>query len=138
MRADAEQHADEDKSKRENVEVRNQLDGISYQLEKMVEENKEKIPEDEQKEAAELIEEVKKTLENQDATGEELSESTGKAIELMQKLEKHLQPEPGGDGGGPKVGDVFPQEETKPSSAGEDVVDAEFEVVDEETTSEKE
>ena len=138
MRADAEKHADEDKAKRETVEVRNQLDGISYQLEKMVEENKEKIPEDEQKEATELIEEVKKTLENQDATGEELSESTNKAIELMQKLGKHLQPEPGEEGSGPQVGDVFPQEETNESPKGEEVVDADYEVVDEETTSEKE
>jgi molecular chaperone DnaK len=138
MKADAEKHADEDKAKRETVEVRNQLDGISYQLEKLVEENKEKIPEDEQKEATDLAEEIKKTLENQDAAKEELSESTNKAIELMQKLGKHLQPEPGSEGSGPQAGDVFPQEDEKESAEVEDAVDADFEVVDEETTSKKE
>ena len=132
MKADAEKHADEDKAKRETVEVRNQLDGISYQLEKLVEENKEKNPEDEQKEATDLAEEIKKTLENQEATKEELGESTNKAIELMQKLGKHLQPEPGSEGSGPQTGDVFPQEETQNAADGEDVVDADFEEVHEE------
>lgn len=139
MKADAEKFADEDKQKRESVEARNQLDGMTYQLEKMVEEGKEKIPEDEQKEATDLVEEVKKTLENSETTAEELSESTGKVIELLQKLGQHLQPAEGEGGQGPQEGDVFSHEgDTPPKSADdENVVDADFEVVDEDTQQEK-
>jgi molecular chaperone DnaK len=138
MKSDAEKYAEEDKSKRESVEVRNQLDGMTYQLEKMVEEGKEKIPEDEQTEVTELVEAVKKTLENPEATSEELSDSTTKVIELMQKLGQHLQPETGGSSG-PQEGDVFSHEgDTSPKSAvDENVVDADFEVVDEDAEQEK-
>ena len=134
MKADAEKHADEDKLKKESVEARNQLDGMVYQLEKMVEDGKEKIPEDEQTEATELVEEVKKTLENSEATAEELSESTTKVIELMQKVSQHLQPEEGAGGQGPQEGDVFPHENSgEPNSTNdENVVDADYEVVGEE------
>ena len=133
MKSDAEKYAEEDKQKRESVEARNQLDGMTYQLEKMVEEGKEKIPEDEQKEATDLVEEVKKTLENPEASAEELSESTTKVIELMQKVGQHLQPEEGEGGAGPQEGDVFTHEnDSQPKSAhDENVVDADFEVVDE-------
>jgi molecular chaperone DnaK len=135
MKSDAEKYADEDKQKRESVEARNQLDGMTYQLEKLVEEGKEKIPEDEQKEATELVDEVKKTLENSEASAEELSESTGKVIELLQKVGQHLQPAEGEGGQGPQEGDVFSHEEDAAPKSADDknVVDADFEVVDEGT-----
>jgi molecular chaperone DnaK len=63
MKADAEKYADEDKQKKESIELRNQVDSTVYQIEKMLEENKEKIPEAETKETNELLEDVKKQLE---------------------------------------------------------------------------
>src|SRR5687768_9616019 len=44
MVRDAEAHAAEDKKRREEIEVRNQADSLTYQMEKFVRENKEKIP----------------------------------------------------------------------------------------------
>jgi molecular chaperone DnaK len=55
MKADAEKYADEDKQKKESIELRNQVDSTVYQIEKMLEENKEKIPEAETKETNELL-----------------------------------------------------------------------------------
>ena len=98
-----------------------------WQLEKMLDENKEKIPEDEQQEATTLVDDVKKTLEKEDATFDEVSESTSKVIETLQKLAPHIQPPPEEASCG-----VPPQEEPANNPAKEDVVEADFEVVDDE------
>jgi molecular chaperone DnaK len=45
MRVEAESHAEEDRRRMEEVEARNQLDGIVYQAEKTIRENREKLPE---------------------------------------------------------------------------------------------
>lgn len=129
MKADAEKHAEADKAKKESVENRNQLDGMVYQLEKLVEDNKEKIPEDEQKEATELVDAVKETLDNTETTEDEIGESVGKIIELTQKLNKHLQPETSDDKS--PEGQAPSDEASEGVVTDEDVVDADFEVVDE-------
>jgi molecular chaperone DnaK len=62
MRVEAESHAEEDRRRMEEVESRNSLDGILYQAEKMIRENKDKIAEAEVKQAEEAIEDAKKAL----------------------------------------------------------------------------
>jgi len=47
MAKEAEAHSAEDKAKREEIEARNQLDGMVYQVEKMLKENGDKISGDE-------------------------------------------------------------------------------------------
>lgn len=76
---EAELHADEDKKKRETIDIRNQLENGIYQAEKMPDEYKDKISDDDKKVIEEAVEEAKKVKENADATKEEL-EAAVKAL----------------------------------------------------------
>lgn len=76
---EAEAHADEDKKKREAVDARNQLENGIYQAEKMPDEYKDKISDDDKKVIEEAVEEAKKVKENADASKDEL-EAAVKAL----------------------------------------------------------
>jgi molecular chaperone DnaK len=62
MRVEAESHSEDDRRRMEEVEARNRLDGILYQAEKMLRENREKIAEADVKTAEEAIEDAKKAI----------------------------------------------------------------------------
>src|SRR5207245_9012965 len=62
MRVEAESHAEEDRRRMEEVEARNRLDGIVYQAEKTIRENRDKLPEADVKAAEEALEEAKKAM----------------------------------------------------------------------------
>jgi molecular chaperone DnaK len=79
---DAEAHADEDKQKRETVEAKNILAQTIYQAEKMPDEYKDKISDDDKKAIKEAVEEAKKHENSEDK--EEL-ETAGEA--LMEKIQ---------------------------------------------------
>jgi len=66
MKADAEAHADEDKKKQELIEVRNIADTTIYTVEKMVDEFKDKLSEDEKKNMADKIAAVKAVKDSED------------------------------------------------------------------------
>ncbi|MBH2007507.1 molecular chaperone DnaK [Candidatus Saccharibacteria bacterium] len=76
---EAELHADEDKKRREAVDIRNTLENSIYQAEKMPDEYKDKISEDDVKVIKEAVEEAKKVKENADAGKDEL-EAAAKAL----------------------------------------------------------
>jgi molecular chaperone DnaK len=76
---EAEAHADEDKKKREAVDARNQLENAVYQAEKMPDEFKDKISEDDTKAIKDAVEEAKKVKDNADASKDEL-EAAVKAL----------------------------------------------------------
>jgi molecular chaperone DnaK len=122
MKADAEKYAEEDKQKKEGIELRNQVDSTVYQVEKMLEENKEKIPEDETTETTALLEDVKKQLEDTSLKTDKLQELSKSLLDQIQKLAPHMQAE--------QESADADEESSKPKD--EDITDAEFEVVDEE------
>jgi len=74
---EAEAHADEDKKKREAVETRNMLENAIYQAEKMPDEYKDKISDDDKKVIADAVEEAKK---HKDATDKDELEAAVKAL----------------------------------------------------------
>jgi molecular chaperone DnaK len=76
---EAEAHADDDKKKREAVDARNQLENGIYQAEKMPDEYKDKISEDDVKVIKEAVEEAKKVKDNADADKDAL-EAAVKAL----------------------------------------------------------
>lgn len=76
---EAELHADEDKKKREAVDARNQLENGIYQAEKMPDEYKDKISDDDKKVIEDAVAEAKKVKENADASKDEL-EAAVKAL----------------------------------------------------------
>ncbi|HUO61969.1 MAG TPA: molecular chaperone DnaK [Candidatus Bathyarchaeia archaeon] len=102
---EAEMHADEDKKKREAVDARNQLENGIYQAEKMPDEFKDKISENDVKVIKDAVEEAKKVKENADATKDEL-EAAVKALndaimpigaKMYEAASKDEAPAEGGD-----------------------------------------
>jgi molecular chaperone DnaK len=127
MKADAEKYADEDKKKKEGIELRNQVDSTVYQIEKILEENKEKIPEEEATQTSELLDDVKKQLEDTSLEGDKLKELNTSLMEQIQKLAPHIQAEQ----------ESATSEDEPPTTKSEDVMDADFEVVDDEANETK-
>jgi molecular chaperone DnaK len=74
---EAELHAEEDKKKREAVDIRNQLENAIYQAEKMPDEFKDKISDDDKKVITDAVEEAKK---HKDATDKDELETALKAL----------------------------------------------------------
>ncbi len=125
---EAEAHAEEDKKKREAVDARNQLENGIYQAEKMPDEYKDKISEDDVKVIKEAVEEAKKVKENAEASKDELEAA-------VKALNEKIMPI------GAKMYEAAAAEE-KPAEDGEPSTDSkdepvEGEVVEEEKKDEK-
>jgi molecular chaperone DnaK len=69
MRKEAEAHADEDKKRRESIEVKNMAETMLYTTEKMLKENAEKVKEEDKKDVEEKMEALKKLKETDDLEG---------------------------------------------------------------------
>jgi molecular chaperone DnaK len=83
MAKEAEAHADEDKKKREAVEARNLLENGVYQTEKFVNDNKDKLSEEDKKTLDEAVKTAKETLGKEDADKDALEAA---AKELTDKM----------------------------------------------------
>src|SRR5579885_2507593 len=66
MMKDAEAHAEEDKKRREEAEIRNSAEGLKYTTEKFLSENGDKLPEDKRTELQAALDELRKTTEGAD------------------------------------------------------------------------
>jgi molecular chaperone DnaK len=86
MRKDAELHADEDKKKKEAVETRNMAESLIFSTEKAIKDLGDKCPEDEKKTVEEKITELKKLLENKDASDEDIKKATDELGQSSQKI----------------------------------------------------
>lgn len=83
MAKDAEEHADEDKAKKEAVEARNLLDSSVYQAEKLVKDNGEKVSDEDKKTLEEAVEAAKKVVADDKADKDTLETA---AKELNDKI----------------------------------------------------
>ena len=120
MVKDAEAHAEEDKKQKEEVEVRNQTDSLCYSTEQTFNELGDKVSADVKSKAEAAIADAKKALEGSDveaikAAGESLQSV---AYELAQVVYADAQQQTDGAAGA--------------QPADDDVVDADYEVVDDE------
>tara|TARA_B100000315_G_scaffold20708_1_gene18270 strand:- start:112 stop:1776 length:1665 start_codon:yes stop_codon:yes gene_type:complete len=127
---DAEQFADEDKAKRESVEVKNQAETLIYSTEKSVSELGDKLPEEDKTKIEACTEQLKKSVEADDIEAiksdiEALSQASHKMAEMLysQQQEKQEGQDPG-DGS-----DQQSESEEKSGKEDEDIVDADFEEV---------
>lgn len=96
MTKDAEMHSEEDKKKREEVDVKNTAEQMVYTAEKSLKDNKEKLPPDLIKEIEDKIAEVNKvkgetSIDNLKKATEELSSSMQKIGETMAKSQQQSQ-----------------------------------------------
>ena len=126
MQKDAESHAAEDSKRREQVETKNTADTMAYTAEKTLREQKDKIPEDLNKELEEKVKEVRSTLQGSDV--EAIKQAMQTLSEAMQKVGSAVygqQPPPGGEA--PPDGEAPPEGgETPPGKEDEGTVEGEF------------
>ncbi len=136
MIRDAEAHADEDRRRREEAEVRNTGDQLVYQTEKFLADNADKFTEGEasstKAEVEDAIGELKKALEaTDDGAIDEIKRATERVATTSQKLGSAMYAAAGAAGAGPDAGSGYAGGDTTEARAGDDdVVDAE--IVDEE------
>ncbi len=123
MRRDAEQHADEDRRKKELIEARNTADSTIYTAEKLLKDMGDKIPAEMKTQVEDKVARLRSAVNDSDP--EPIQKAVEELNQVIQQVgasayqqtppEPEPQPGPAGDQSGPG-----------PSASGEDVVDGEF------------
>jgi molecular chaperone DnaK len=133
MTREAEQNAGEDKKRREAVEAKNQLDSTIYQMEKTLREAGEKLPAEKRSKLEAALADAKKDLESNDAAQMKsaLDRLSSVGAEFYADAQAAAQGSPDAAGANPGQGaeSAPPPPRTEKKA---DVVDADFEVVDDE------
>jgi len=137
MIKDAEKNREEDKKKKEAIENKNKLDQLAYGLEKLVKENKDKIPEDMVSEVDESVKSAREAVKSED--NDRILEEIEKINKLTSKLSTELY----------KTADAQAEQQTqdqkeadqqkeepKASSEEGEVIDAEYEDIDKDKSKE--
>lgn len=120
MVKDAESHAEEDKKRKDEIEVRNQVDSLAYSTEQTVKDLGDKVPEDQKKAVEEAVAEAKTALDGTDI--EAIKKAGEKLTEVGQKLAEIVYADAQAQTAGNNGSASNPSEP--------DVVDADYEVVD--------
>jgi len=124
MAKEAEAHSAEDKEKREEIEARNSLDGLVYNIEKMLKDNNDKIQGPERSEVESVLAESKSTLAGTPSSGElkaaheKLTHASHKLAEVLYKANAASATQGGPGAAGPEQ----PADQKK----DEGVIDAEY------------
>ncbi len=116
MVKDAESHAEEDKKHKDEIEIRNQVDSLCYGTEQTLVDLGDKVPADQKRECEEAVSQAKSALDGNDidaikSAGDRLQAAAQKLAEVVYST----------DDGNPSGGTA---------DGGDDVVDADYEVVD--------
>jgi molecular chaperone DnaK len=131
MRKDAESHAEEDKKRREEIEVRNEADNVVYRSEKLLKDNADKISGDSKGKIESAVAEAREALKGGDVTA--IKTASDKLNEAWQavsaELYKAASDKRGAQAGPPPGGAPGAGAEAGPGKEDEGVIDAE--VVDE-------
>lgn len=130
MVKDAESHAEEDKKKREVIDAKNQADQLVYSLEKLLRENKDKIPEDEATRVQAEIENTKKAIESDNLEQikqavEALSQVSHKLTEMMYQQATQQQQAQQGPTQQEAAGNQTAEQASSEGPSEEEVIDAE-------------
>lgn len=121
MVKEAEAHAEEDKKRREDAETRNSAEQQAYSIEKLLKDNKDKLPEDVHSEVSEAVTDLKKALEGDDI--EPVKTAQEKLNSVAQKVGEALYQ---ADAAAQAAGDASASSAGSTSSDDEDIVDAEI------------
>ncbi len=127
MQKEAEMHAAEDTKRREEIEAKNMADTLAYTAEKTLRDNKDKIPEDLNKEAEEKIAAVKSALQGTDINA--LNSASQELNDTMQKIGAAVYQQQPPPGEAPPPGEEPPppgQEGGEGGEGGEGTVEGEF------------
>ena len=128
MKNDAKEHAAEDKTKKEAVEIRNQADSLVFQTKKQIEEMKDKISPDNKSRLETEIKKVEDSLASNNS--EQIKAATESLNKVWNEIASQLYSQPGGQPQGSPQAE--PQTEASKKDEKENVQDASYEVVDDE------
>ncbi|MDD5261056.1 MAG: molecular chaperone DnaK [Methylacidiphilales bacterium] len=135
MMKEAESHAEEDRKAKEKVEIHNQADNMAFAAEKLVKDQGEKISAEQKKEVEDLVAKVREKLKGDDSDAiKQATEELNKKIqdistEMYRKASEHVGAAAApGESPGPEAEPSEKPAGHKP--AEDDVIDADFEVVD--------
>ena len=138
LRKEAEKFADIDKEKKDQVQIRNDLDSMVYQCEKQLGELGDKAPEDLKAKIDALLADTKKVLENTGSSIDDLKSAKDSLQKGFEELGQEVMKSgsmprgaPGGAPGGDPTAAGEPAENSE-KKKDDDIVDADFEVVDDE------
>jgi len=138
LRKEAEKFADADKTKKDQVVARNELDSMVYQGEKQLTDLGDKVAADMKSTVEEAIGSAKKVLEDQEASTENLKQAKDSLLKSLEVIGKQVYENAGAAGAcDPAAAGASTDSgnESGSDSAGEskeeDIVEADFEVVDE-------
>jgi molecular chaperone DnaK len=120
MISEAEQHADEDRRRREEIDARNELDGLAHRVEQLVGELQDRLPVNEKARAEQVITDARAAIQDQ-AGLDRVRPLVSDLRQLLQSLPSAAA-SPAGDAAGGNGGAASGQEQ----SEDEEVVDAEF------------
>jgi molecular chaperone DnaK len=135
LRKEAEKFADQDKDKKDQVQIRNELDSMVYQCEKQLGELGDKAPEDLKSNINTLLSDTKKVLDNSESSSEELKSAKESLQKGFEELGQEVMKSGSMPGAGPteeSKSDTTENNEESKKSKDDDIVDADFEVVDDE------
>ncbi|MBU2474266.1 MAG: molecular chaperone DnaK [Candidatus Omnitrophica bacterium] len=135
MVKEAEKYADDDKKRKEAVELKNKADGLVYATDKSLKDYGEKISEADKNDIQSKLDSLKETLKQNDASADQIQKGIDELTKASHKLAEQVykaqsaaqqaapgadqaQAEPNASGG--------PQEDAGSKSNGENVVDAEY------------
>ena len=128
MIKDAELHAEEDKKRKAEIDIKNEADAVVFRAEKALHDFKDKIPQEVATDVQEKIDAAKKALESKDierikTTRADLEQHMQQIGEAMAKAQSAAQPQPG-------PGAHAAHTEQKPESGEPTIEDAEVEIID--------
>lgn len=125
MVREAEEHAAEDRKRREEADVRNQAESFAYSTEKVLADNADKVPDDVKTEVTEAITELRTALAGDDV--EAIKSKQAALTAVSQKIGEAIYQSDAANDGAPTAGPAADAPSSAPQD--EDVVDAE--IVDE-------
>ncbi|PJC01969.1 MAG: molecular chaperone DnaK, partial [Candidatus Komeilibacteria bacterium CG_4_9_14_0_8_um_filter_36_9] len=133
MKKEAEEHADEDKKKKDVIDTRNNAEAVVMNTEKILEENKDKVPEDVKKEVTEKVEALKAVKDGDDleaikAALEELNKTVTKIGQAMYQSQQSANPQ---------AGEQTTDESGQKAEDQKETVEGEFEDVKDEASAEE-
>lgn len=135
MVKDADKHREEDQKKKESIENKNKLDQLAYGLEKLLKENKDKVPESMVSEVEDAVKRARDAVDSGDNSRimEEIENINNVTTKLSTELYKNAGPPPGQEGAQQQAGQPGDQQQGGQSQGSADdgeVIDAEYEDID--------
>jgi molecular chaperone DnaK len=122
MVRDAEQHAAEDKARRETIDARHQVDSLAYQLERTLRDTADKVPLNEKSRSEQLIEEARKAVQDESTGKERYQQLAGDLQQALHMVTSTAYQQAGAPGGA----ESRTAEGEDRRGGDEDVIDAEY------------